>query len=118
VGEIGIPRREYLYELEYWEVVLIVRGYFRKSREMWSATRWQTYNLMCVSMADLKKVGIYRPTDLIRFPWEKELPDGESNGPTKEEIEEMRRIMQEENARFEAGLSPNGDFTKGGKGTG
>ena len=102
MGEIGIPRLEYLYELEYWEVVLIVRGYFRKSREMWSATRWQTYNLMCVSMADLKKVGIYRPTDLIRFPWEKDLPEVGATGPTKAEVEEMRRMMMEENARIEA----------------
>ena len=71
---------------------------------MWSATRWQTYNLMCVSMADLKKVGIYRPTDLIKFPWEKELPESVTGGtgPTKAEIEEMQRIMREENARAEA----------------
>ena len=102
VGEIGIPRLEYLYDLEYWEIVLIVRGYFRKSREMWSATRWQTYNLMCVSMADLKKVGIYRPTDLIRFPWEKDIPEAGAAGPTKQEVEEMRRMMMEENARAEA----------------
>ena len=102
MGEIGIPRCEYLYDLEYWEIVLIVRGYFRKSREMWSATRWQTYNLMCVSMADLKKVGIYRPTDLIRFPWEKDIPEAGAAGPTKQEVEEMRRMMQEENARAEA----------------
>ena len=102
MGEIGIPRLEYLYDLEYWEIVLIVRGYFRKSREMWSATRWQTYNLMCVSMADLKKVGIYRPTDLIRFPWEKDIPEAGAAGPTKQEVEEMRRMMMEENARAEA----------------
>ena len=69
---------------------------------MWSATRWQTYNLMCVSMADLKKVGIYRPTDLIRFPWEKDIPEAGAAGPTKQEVEEMRRMMQEENARAEA----------------
>ena len=51
--------------------MLIVRGYFRRNREMWSATRWQTYNLMCVSMANIKRAGIYRPTDLIKFPWER-----------------------------------------------
>ena len=118
MGEIGIPRLEYLYDLEYWEIVLIVRGYFRKSREMWSATRWQTYNLMCVSMADLKKVGIYRPTDLIRFPWEKDIPEAGAQGPTKQEVEEMRRMMMEENARIEAGLPPDGDWTREGKGTG
>lgn len=96
MGEIGIPRHEYLYELSYCEIILIVRGYSHRNREMWSAVRWQTYNLMCVSMADMKKAGIFRPTDLLRFPWEKgDIREG--NMPTDEEIEEMRRQIREEN---------------------
>lgn len=102
MGEIGIPRREYLYDLAYWEIMLIVRGYIRRSRDLWSATRWQTYNLMCVSMADIKKAGIHSPTDLIRFPWE----DGRAGSasaddiPDKDEVERMRRMMMEENAKL------------------
>ena len=102
MGEIGIPRREYLYDLAYWEIMLIVRGYIRRSRDLWSATRWQTYNLMCVSMADIKKAGIHSPTDLIRFPWE----DGRAGNvsaddiPDKDEVERMRRMMMEENAKL------------------
>lgn len=80
--------------------MLIVRGYFRRNREMWSATRWQTFNLMCVSMADLKKAGIYRPTDLIKFPWEREEELSGVSNLTKSDIEEMRRMMAEENARL------------------
>ena len=101
MGEIGIPRREYLYDLAYWEIMLIVRGYIRRSRDLWSATRWQTYNLMCVSMADIKKAGIHSPTDLIRFTWE----DGRAGSvsaddiPDKDEVERMRRMMMEENAK-------------------
>ena len=102
VGEIGYNRNEYLYELDYCDILLISRGYFRRTREMWSATRWQTFYLMSVSMADLKKAGIYRPTDLIRFPWEKDDPEGGGNRPTSADIEEMRRMMREENARLEA----------------
>ena len=30
VGEIGIPRREFLYDLQFWEVRRIVRGYRRR----------------------------------------------------------------------------------------
>ena len=101
MGEIGVQRSEYLYELEYWEIALIVRGYFRRNREMWSATRWQTYNLMCVSMANIKRAGIYRPTDLIKFPWEKEVSEGGGHILTNEEVAEMRRMMMEENARAE-----------------
>ena len=96
MGEIGIPRREYLYELAYWEIVLIVRGYSRRNREMWSAVRWQTYNLMSVSMADMKKAGILRPADLLPFPWEKNDIDL-GDLPSDEEIERMRQLMREEN---------------------
>ena len=32
MGEIGIPRHEFLYELNYWEVLRIIRGYRRRGR--------------------------------------------------------------------------------------
>ena len=32
VGEIGIPRREFLYDLQFWEVRRIIRGYRRRDR--------------------------------------------------------------------------------------
>lgn len=98
VGEIGYNRHEYLFELDYCDILLISRGYFRRTREMWSATRWQTFYLMSVSMADLKKAGIYRPSDLIKFPWEKD--ELEENMLSQADIEEMRRMMREENAKL------------------
>jgi hypothetical protein len=100
VGEIGFPRREFLFELKWWEVLSILRGYNNRNREMWSATRWQTFHLMCVSMADLKKAGIYKPTDLIKFPWEKDIEKSAGDMLTKEDIKEMQRMMAEENARL------------------
>ena len=30
MGEIGIPRREFLYDLRFWEVRRIIRGYRRR----------------------------------------------------------------------------------------
>lgn len=41
---------------------------------MWSATRWQTYYIMLAQCGseNLHKSRIYKPTDLIQFPWEKE----------------------------------------------
>ena len=92
VGEIGIQRREFLYEIKFWEARRILRGYNRRERGMWSATRWQTYYLMSVSMADLKKAGINGPTDLIKFPWEKETADT-TDLPSDEEIAEMQAEM-------------------------
>ena len=32
MGEIGIPRREFLYDLQFWEVRRIIRGYRRRDR--------------------------------------------------------------------------------------
>lgn len=32
MGEIGIPRREFLYDLRYWEAHLIFNGYRRRHR--------------------------------------------------------------------------------------
>ena len=100
VGEIGYNRHEYLFELDYCDILLISRGYFRRTREMWSATRWQTFYLMSVSMADLKKAGIYRPSDLIKFPWEKD--ELEENMLSQADIDEMRKMMREENAKLSA----------------
>lgn len=95
MGEIGIPRQEYLFELRYWEILLIVRGYARRNRDLWSVVRWQTYSLLAV-LVDLKKAGIFSPTDLLSLPWDN---DGEevSPGPTKEQIAELQRQMREYN---------------------
>ena len=30
MGEIGFPRREFLYEIQFWEVRRIIRGYRRR----------------------------------------------------------------------------------------
>lgn len=32
MGEIGIPRREFLYDIQFWEVRRIIRGYRRRGR--------------------------------------------------------------------------------------
>ena len=105
VGEIGRASSEFLYELKAWQLQAVIKGYYRRSRDMWSAVRWQTYNLMCVSMADLKKAGIYRPTDLIKFPWDKD-DTQMGNLPTKSEMEEMQREMREMNATIAASKEP------------
>ena len=104
VGEIGIPRREYLYELDYLDMVQIERGYERRHRHAWSIGRWETFHLMaafCGTEA-LRKRNIHAPTDLIRFPWDYKphtADDDESDMPTPAVIEELRRKMREENER-------------------
>ena len=91
MGEIGIDRNCFLKELRWWEVRSIIRGYNRRQREMWSATRWQTYCLMETSMADLKKAGIEKPGDLLVFPWEE--TDRERGEVSESDIKELQELM-------------------------
>lgn len=92
VGEIGIPRYEFLYIINFWEVRRIIRGYNRRKRDMWSAVRWQTFRLMCC-WADMKNL---KPTDLLKFPWDEENING-GDIPTEEEVAEMKALMAEIN---------------------
>lgn len=75
MGEIGFPRKEFLHELKWWEVKSIIRGYNRRHRHLWSATRWQTYQLMCAFAGGdkLSEQGIHRAADLIKFPWDQDI---------------------------------------------
>lgn len=106
VGEIGIPRREYLYELDYVDIVQIERGYERRQRHRWSATRWQTFCLMNAFAGGdaMKKNGIHTPQDLIHFPWDTSADDDDDDGTTsgggitEKEAERLRELMRRENA--------------------
>ncbi|MBQ4388006.1 MAG: hypothetical protein II822_10445 [Prevotella sp.] len=97
MGEIGITTGQFYHGLRWWEIQAIIRGYNRRKRDMWAATRWQTYNLMCVSMANIKEAGIYKPTDLIKFPWERT----DADMPTQDEIDEMLSELDMLNAQRE-----------------
>ena len=98
MGEIGTDRREYLYELTYCDLILIERGYDRRHSHLWSTTRWETYHLMCAFVGGdkLAEKGIYKPQDLIKFPW-----DGEAAPPI---TDEERKELQDEMAAINAGL--------------
>ena len=98
MGEIGISSGQFYYGLRWWELQAIIRGYNRRERGMWSATRWQTYYLMSVSMADLKKANINGPTDLIKFPWEKETEL--SCNLSDDEIADMQAEMDAINRQY------------------
>ena len=76
MGEIGLDRREYLFDIMYWELVLILRGYSHRHREEWSMTRWMTWNLMSAQAGKegMQGAGLFKITDLIKFPWEKPVP--------------------------------------------
>lgn len=78
---------------------MIQRGYDRRHRQLWSATRWQTYNLMCsfAGSKSLREAGIYSQKDLLPFPWEKE----PTTTISEDDKQELLNLMAAENARLQ-----------------
>jgi len=108
VGEIGINRTEYLYDLHYSDILQIERGHERRHRHLWSATRWETYYIMQAFAGSdaMKKSGIHSPKDLMPLPWDKSEADDDGDPgdiPNEAEVERLRQLMREENAA--AGVS-------------
>lgn len=98
VGEIGISRHEFLYDIQFWEVRRIIRGYYKRHRDMWSAIRWHAYNVMsAMPYTDLQKAGIRSPRDLLHFDWD----DEERDLPSEEEVDDLVGMINELNERGE-----------------
>lgn len=92
-----------LNDLWYWEIKAIIAGYRKRDQQAWERTRWQTFMLMHNGMVDLSKAGITSPLDLLRFPWDADDNDSPASGiPTKEEIEQLRKELNDHNARLAA----------------
>lgn len=89
VGEIGIPRREVLYELQYWEIILIIRGYFRRYHPGWEQARLIAYNAAhCMGAKNPPTI-----TQWLKFPWEHEHAEEISD----DEVNEIRKQIKAEN---------------------
>ena len=94
MGEYGVPRHEFLYDLRLWEILAIQRGRARRARLYWEPARFVAFT--SARVAGAKSLQSMR--DMITFPWEEEeTPEDEL--PTDEEIEKMRRQLQAENAK-------------------
>jgi hypothetical protein len=67
VGEIGFPRKEFLYELKWWEVKSIIRGYNARHHHGWEQARLVAYNAhYCMGSKD----PVPTVSEWIKFPWE------------------------------------------------
>lgn len=95
VGEIGISREDFLYEMQFWEVQRVVMGYRERQKAAWEVARWQTFWLMQVGMADTSKVNF---DNLLRLPWD-ETPQGDE--PSQEEIDRLREELRAYNRKRE-----------------
>ena len=105
MGEIGIQRHEFLYELSYTELLLIDYGYEKRRRDLWSSVRWQTYYTMSAQVGsdNMKKSGIYSPTDLIQFPWDSDGIEETDSAPiSNKEVQHLQQLIREENERLKS----------------
>lgn len=95
VGEIGVSRHEFLYELRFWEVDCIIKGYRRRNR--------LTHQLL----AEI----VYTTTYAMRDPkgktlegmfpmlFEEEEDDSDEQIMTKEDSDELQQLMEDLNAQ-------------------
>lgn len=96
MGEIGVPRREFLFDIQFWEVRRIIRGYRSKQDSLFVVMRHLAYMIMQTGMADLRKSGFNSPADIL--PLQSDKPDHDTQ-LSDDEVEEIRRKLQKENAR-------------------
>lgn len=91
MGEIGIPRLEYLYELTHCDLLMIERGYNARHHHGWEQARLVAYNArFCMGSKD----PIPLVTEWIKFPWEREAVTPLSQS----EVEEMQAEIDAINA--------------------
>jgi hypothetical protein len=100
VGEIGYNRHEFLYDLQFWEIRSIIRGYRRRVRDLWDSVRWQSWLILCGMGAK----SLHEPTDLMKFPWDREAKDAEI---PDELVTEIRNEIIEENKKRELEQTEN-----------
>ena len=98
VGEIGIPRREFLYDLRFWEVRRIVRGYRNRDRLKHQLMAECAYAAM-FAMRDPKGKTV-RDIFPSLFPTDDD--DATDSAPIDDnEVARLRQLMREENARLQ-----------------
>ena len=101
VGTIGIPRREFLYEIRYWEARRIAVGYTKRSaveKQLQRLTAYSVY-FMFRENPDRKT-----PSGWFPFAWEKE-GGSEEEGPSvgEEERKRLQELIRQENMRLGGG---------------
>lgn len=95
MGEIGIPRREFLYDLKFWEVRRINRGYRKRGKIFMQLLAENVYaSTYALRSAEGKKV-----QDM--FPSIFDDDDDEVEPPmTEDEKQELLDLMAAENERL------------------
>lgn len=102
VGEIGIDRNLFLYDLQYWEIILIIRGYQRRYRANWEQARLIAHQVH-YAMGCPKGHTPKTPSEWLPLPWDPK--DGPLDDYDDEEVKRQREILQQWN-REHAGDNP------------
>ena len=89
VGEIGIPRNEFLYTLKLWEINAIVKGYRRRNREHWEMSRHLGLTICNVMGAKIDSAHDYLPLPWDDITTKKEL--------TEKDVNDLMELMRKEN---------------------
>ena len=94
MGEIGVSRREFLYDLRFWEVDAIIRGYRRRNRLTHQLLAEIVYTTMYINRDPKGK------TVEGMFPMLFE-DEEEEDTPivTKEESDELQQLMTDLNSQ-------------------
>lgn len=90
MGEVGLNRLEYLYDMEHCELVLISRGYAHRNRAAWEQARLVAYNAnYCMG----SKTPPPTVSEWITFPWER---DAKDEIDSDEDINRLREAVRRE----------------------
>ena len=95
MGEIGFNRHEFLYELSWWEIKAIIKGYRRRNKALLESARLYTYYILCAQGATIDS-----PEKLQKFTWDDE--DRQQERISEKEVAELQALIAESNAQLRA----------------
>ena len=91
MGERGRDRREYLYDMEYWEIALIIRGYRRRNILQYQLQRLQAYGAFHCMGGSKKKPSEWLPLYVDRY----KDPSEENEPISEEDVQQIQKEMAE-----------------------
>ena len=95
VGEIGVSRHEFLYDLRFWEVDAIIKGYRRRNRLTHQLLAEIVYTTT-YSMRDPKGKTV---EGMFPMLFEEEEDDSHEQIMTKEDSDELQQLMEDLNSQ-------------------
>ena len=101
MGEIGIDRNLFLYDLQYWEIILITSGYFRRYHPAWEQARMIAHQVH-YAMGCPKGESPKTPEEWVPFPWDPK-ESAADDDYDDDEVKRQREMLQQYNAEHAAG---------------